>query len=206
MKGDWVRIDNPEMFVRCGYPLSIAVVREQVQKEYGQEIEDFIDRVAFGKHANDNLLVPYHTVFKQGDRLSRSTRQIIDALAYERIKVQEFGGKERKIYTEYAEAMKGKIFKIIGAKTCMTGHYVAPSGGYDGWTGECDYYPGYLDGQKCHRILHLDDEAYGEPCIHFLRDYSVGYRIEDIHVTKIANPKEYIENESKNANCQVAEV
>jgi hypothetical protein len=209
MKGDWVRIDNPQMFVRCGYPISIAEVREQVEKDHQKEIEDFIDRIARGKPEEDIEDIgtwKLRTRIKQNDIPSKSTRKIIEALAYERLKAQGFGGKERTVHTDPAPDMKGKIFQIERTKCCMTGKYYAPSGGYDSWSGEYDYEPGGLMNQKCHRILCLRDEAYGEAWIHYHDPYNYqGYRIEDIHVTKIEDPKEYLENERKKSNRQVAE-
>jgi hypothetical protein len=163
MKGDWVRIDHPEMFVRCGYPLSIKEVRKQIEKDHRNEIEDFVDKVARGAPSDEDgeNWLTRRSILSRSRIMSRSVRQIVDALAYERIKAQGFGGRERKVYTEYVEAMKGKVFKIESTKTCMTGEYYDSSGGYDSWSGEYDYEPGGLMNQKCHRILQLGIEGYG---------------------------------------------
>jgi hypothetical protein len=204
MKGDWVRIDNPEMFVRCGYPFSKEDMRKEIEREHLIDIEDFIDRIGWGKPEKEMSL---SRKFNPNQGLDRSTRKIIDILAYERLKAKGFGGRERQIHTEYAPDMKGKIFKILDTKCCMTGKYFAPSGGYDPWSGGYDYEPGGLLNQKCHRILRLDEEAYGQPCVHFFSKFNeYGYRIEDIHVTKIHNPKEYIEDERKRVNKEIAKV
>jgi hypothetical protein len=118
-------------------------------------------------------------------------RKIIDVLAYEMIKFKGFGGTERTIHTEYKPELRGKLFKVMGTKMHMTGRYVPPYSNYDSWTGEYDYEPGYLEGQKSHRILLLDDVAYGEGCIRF-HDLFTNHelRIEECHVTKIEDPEQ----------------
>ena len=46
--GDRVRIVTPEIFVRCGYPLCKADLREDIAKNYGKIIEDLIYSVEKG--------------------------------------------------------------------------------------------------------------------------------------------------------------
>ena len=44
-RGDIVRIKNPEMFIRCGYPLSFPDVCEEVSEIHKEDILKFIDKV-----------------------------------------------------------------------------------------------------------------------------------------------------------------
>jgi len=47
--GDYVRIDNPEMFVRCGYPLSIEDMRKEIVDNRFVDIEKFIISIVHGE-------------------------------------------------------------------------------------------------------------------------------------------------------------
>jgi len=62
---DYVRIDNPEMFVRCGYPLSLNDMCKEVEDIFGKVIEDliysvrnldkFMQRDENGKYVDDYI-------------------------------------------------------------------------------------------------------------------------------------------------------
>ncbi len=174
---DFVRIDNPEMFVRCGYPIGIQDVRELIRKNNMSDITDLINKV-IGQ--NDCDILP--RLLRSDGVRETSIRKIIDVLAYEKLRNDGFGGRERTIHTLYDENQKGKIYQVIGTKRCVTGTYVPPSGGYEYYSGEYEYEPAYLMNDKSHRILILSIE---QPNPTYFADLREIYSIEDCHVSKV---------------------
>ncbi len=180
--GDYVRIDNPEMFIRCGYPLSLEDVRKEIKDNNFIDIEKFIISMVYGednvKDFNlNNVLSHKDTYLNQ----SKSSQAIINILAYEILRHRNFGGRERSIHTKTVEENRGKIFQVTGTKMCVTGNYVAGSCSQDYWSGEYDYEPPYLQNQKSHRILS----------VYIPIDKIIPYgitndnMIEECHVTKV---------------------
>jgi hypothetical protein len=179
--GDYVRIDNPEMFVRCGYPLSIEDVGKEIKDNHFIDIEKFIISIIHGEDKVKNFNLT--DVLNKDAYLnkSKSSQAIINILSYEMLKHRNFGGRERSIHTQTVEENKGKICQVTGAKMCVTGNYVSGSGSRDYWSGEYEYEPPYLENQKSHRILSvyipIDKVVpYG---------FSYDHRIEECHVTKV---------------------
>lgn len=174
--GDIVRIKNPEFFIRCGYPLSIQDGIKQLmdtQSEDYRKITEFADYFGLSK----NIL-----------NVKKDFQQIIRILAYYKIQEQNFGGRERKIYTQFVETAKDHEFEVIGKQTVVTGYYVPATGRSSMWNDE--YEPPYLDDPKVHVILSLYD---GSVDGHF---YYVNntlclpqLKIEQIHVEKVTRPK-----------------
>jgi hypothetical protein len=182
--GDYVRIDNPEMFVRCGYPLSIQDMRKEIKDNHFIDIEKFIISIVHGedkvKDFNLTNVVSHKDTYLNK---SKTSQAIIDLLAYEMLRHRNFGGRERSIHTKIVEENRGKIVQVNGTKMCVTGNYVAGSGSMDYWSGEYDYEPPYLENQKSHRILSVYipmDKIipYGE----FVEETM----IEECHVTKVS--------------------
>jgi hypothetical protein len=183
--GDYVRIDNPEMFVRCGYPLGIEDMRKEIKDNHLSDIEKFIISIVCDK--DDRAKEFYSDGIKcliQTDKAdcSDSANAIIDILAYRMLRHRNFGGRERAIHTKTIEAHKWKICQVTGTKMCVTGNYVAGSKCYDNWNGGYEYEPPYLLNQKSHRLLALSIPAcIGET--KFIQGHEC--MIEECHVTKI---------------------
>lgn len=177
--GDSVRINTPSMFVRCGYPMTISEVKEDIESNNLAEIEDFINDIIGNKEID--IMSSRFKIRK------RSIQEIVSALAYEKMRFNGFGGRTRSIYTEDVENLRGKVAKVIGTKMCVTGDYVHGYGGYDYYSGGYEYEPAYLMNQKHHRILILD---YIPAIVHgcFQNIYS-GSMIEDCHVTKVESER-----------------
>jgi len=179
--GDYVRIDNPEMFVRCGYPLSLEDVRKEIKDKHFIDIEKFIISIVHGKEKVEDFNLT-NILFDKDAYLNKakSSQAIINILAYEILRQRNFGGRERKIHTKTVEENRGKIFQVTGTKMCVTGNYVAGSGSQNYYSGEYDYEPPYLENQKSHRILlvYIPNRIipYG-----FTDDNT----IEECHVTKV---------------------
>jgi len=71
------------------------------------------------------------------------------ALGYLKVGSENFGGKERRIFTEIDNELEDIEFKVIDTRQVVTGTYYSPSGSGDWY--EC----GGLDNQKSNRILEL---------------------------------------------------
>ena len=95
------------------------------------------------------------------------------------LRIEGFGGNERKIYTEEVGIHDGVKADVVDIHYVKTGTYVRGFGSsYDEWTGEYDYDPSYLTDQKTHKILTLN--YIGNIFVKEDAD-----RIEDINVVKI---------------------
>lgn len=137
--GDIVRIFVPELFIRCGYPKSVEAEADVVEKEFRTDILRMIGVSFAGLLRND---------------AKHYIRKVCREIAYARLKIHGFGGKERTIHTKTEDSIKGKKFVVSEINFCKTGIYVPPSGGR-GYDGEYDYDPGCLDREKTHKILTL---------------------------------------------------
>jgi hypothetical protein len=155
--GDTVKIINPEIIIRVGYPMSFDDACKQVKELYHNEILEFLNKTVDKQetvplykslliaHINENEYVK-----------SKIYRKLVYALAYEHMHRKGFGGKERKIYSEQRQELLGITAKVTKIFIKKTGIYFSPSGGYDNYSGEYDYDPGGLDKEKTHKILELD--------------------------------------------------
>jgi hypothetical protein len=136
--GDYIRIINPELFVRCGYPLTIKVQQEDIEKQFGDDIRLLINKVGL-----------QYTSFAE----NKTFNEISQSLAYYMVKQKKFGGNERKIYTKTCEELIENVYKVINIKIVKTGIYCV--GGYSGYEGQ-EWEPASLENPKTHKILELD--------------------------------------------------
>jgi hypothetical protein len=147
--GDRVRIVNPEFFVRCGYPLNKELVlRNNLKQEDVNKIDAFI--TSFGLN---NF---YVDLDKSNHIYTRVFDKIADAIAYGLLNKEGFGGRERKIYTEYLEPYKDIVCEVIGRKIVNTGYYRSGGKSYDYYNGGYDYEPASLEDQQTHIIYTVD--------------------------------------------------
>lgn len=175
--GDWVRIENPEFFVRCGYPLCLADVQEKLGKELGNKIDDFIDEVMEVPKLDRRLSVD--------DRKNREVyERILYALSRFYIAQNRFGGAERKIYTKTFPEYQGRICRVEKKSFKMTGVYVSGFSSVD-YFGEGEYEPAYLSKAKRHTLLHIVPYMEKGFYLGALDDDDLEPIIEDIHVEKV---------------------
>lgn len=131
--GDTVVVKNPEVFVRCGYPLTKADALKQIDHKQ-------LDEALFA-------LGIYHE--------NPAFEEIKDRVAYGWLHNRQFGGRERRIFTETKSELVGRKFKVSHKKVVKTGTYKPSWGGQSYHTGEYDYEPAYLENEKAHVILFL---------------------------------------------------
>lgn len=177
--GDWVKIINPEFFVRCGYPLCLADTREEMTEQHGKEVDDFICKILKFESKADIL-------FNSSSYKREACRfKIIDALSRFDIYLKGFGGRERKIYTKHIPDHQGKIYRVFEKSFKVSGVYV-PGFSHTGYNGEYDYEPAYLDRPKRHNLLHLSSYTVENWTLSIYDDSQLNI-IEDIHVEKVEN-------------------
>jgi len=185
-RGDVVRIKNPEMFIRCGYPLSFPDVCEEVSEIHKEDILKFIDKVTDIK--------PKLEIRVTDPTNNRIYQAIVKELAYIRMREKKFGGSERRIFTLRNEAFKNARAEVFGVKIVKTGDYVKGSRGYDPYSGEYDYEPSYLGNEKTHKILQLYIRTpiiQRQPKLVSAPDWNYDIAIEVIHVEKIMDKAEF---------------
>jgi hypothetical protein len=148
--GDKVRILNPQMFVRCGYPMTVIAETELVEKELGVKIAEFIHSVTPDRNFIPGLRP---TTSKFEYLKTKITRE----LAHYRCCLKNWGGKTRQIYTEENPYYANKVCCVVGVRFVKTGEYEPASGGGYSYYGDIeDFEPPYLAVNKTHKILQLD--------------------------------------------------
>lgn len=155
--GDWVEIINPEFVIRCGYPLTFEDARNYIKKEFITEINEFKIKLEnkfrpIKNDVNNKFKISLDLNNLIDDKL---TNKIVNAIAYDYLRYNRFGGNERKLYIKQVEECKGEICLVSRIKIVKTGKYFSPSGGYDSYSGEYDYEPGGLTNEKTHKLLEI---------------------------------------------------
>lgn len=148
--GDHVRIIKPDIFVRCGYPLSKEQAVSDVSKLFGGIVEDLV----FSVHNGDKFIKSDKPIFPDSG-IERQCKKILSDLAYVRLMGKNFGGTKRSIYTKTEPNLIEKNARVQNIKFVQTGEYIRGYGGR-GWFEDDDYYPPYLSGSKSHKILFVD--------------------------------------------------
>lgn len=144
--GDVVRIVEPQVFIRVGYPLTKEHALDAATKEYDERIYAFMREVSdvpaeFTVHETDPRL--YH--------------DLVNTLASYWLRLNGYGGKERKIYTEANEDLRGTGgWRVFGRRTVKTGTYSSGGAYFGGYDTEPNYEPPHLANEKCHVLLTLE--------------------------------------------------
>ena len=185
--GDIVKIITPEFFVSCGYPLTYQDACVTMKEKYEDEIHNFLYKIKFRPAPLSHKLFGIELNISGNKQDDYTVGKIINALAYEYVRAEGFGGDEKKIYTIRKEELVRKEFLVTDKKVRNTGTYYPSSGGFDSWSGEYDYECGGLANNKSHIILSLcefcisnNGEIY--PYTHCKEDE---LKIERIHVEKV---------------------
>ena len=156
---DNVKIVTPESFVRCGYPLCKADLKQGIYEAYGKVIQDLIYSAGQGNKfikQNENGGYP-GTKRLFGEDFPHPldiNNEFIDLLASIQLKAKGFGGNTRGIFTKSYPTIKDKIFRVSHIRFVTTGERI-PGSRYRGyWDDECE--PPMLINTKTHKILELD--------------------------------------------------
>lgn len=142
--GDKVKIVNPKLIKRIGYPLDIeTVIRNQMTKDDADKIDKLIiDVLQLQPKINGSIPFDYSSsilkTHNRGKREERLFDMIVREVAYIKLQKQGFGGNERTIHYDETindlDSLKGLIFEVVDKKICKTGTRM--EGWWDGEEGE----------------------------------------------------------------------
>ena len=152
-KDDRVKIINPEIVLRCGYPLSKKIVIDTIITPEQKEAVYALLR-AFGvPPPAPNLIDPLDPLnFTAHDNSVYD--KIMDTMAYHILIQKKFGGRERKLFTERKESLIDAMGYVTEKKVVQSGTYHSSGGGYS-YDGEYDYEPPYLAVAKAHVLCRI---------------------------------------------------
>jgi len=163
-RNDAVKIIKPDLFLRCGYPLSLKDMVREIDAHYGEIIEDlvysvgkgdkFMRRNEKGFYEDGVNLIPALKIKSESDVRNNPRYEILKMFAYPRLVAKQFGGNQRTIHTEYHEELKDRVTTVYNINFVKTGIRQPSwrSGNmYDGY----EYEPPYLENQETHKILEL---------------------------------------------------
>ncbi len=183
--GDTVRIVNPMFVERVGYPLVWPMLMEEFESKLPAVRAAMCDLIVGGTPEDE---------FKFNRRVSRiaegetdkTDRDFLKGVCMAACRLRGFGGNERSLHYFKKDAisgdnehMRGAVYEVTGRRVVKTGTRYPASGGYDGFSGEHDYEPGGLSGERTHVLL------------------TVGYmEIEaaNVELVKAAEPMYYVRN------------
>lgn len=144
---DRVKIINPEVVIRWGYPLSKQIVKDTLITPEQKEATYALLR-AFGVVPPAPIL---SNLFPQDTYLYD---KVMDLLAYEILKQKQFGGRERKVYSERKESLLNATGYVVEKKVVQSGTYKSGGGSYS-YDGDYDYTPPYLSVTKAHVLCRV---------------------------------------------------
>jgi hypothetical protein len=154
--GERVRIVNPIIVDRVGYPLTPAMVYNELNtSENRQRIIDMLSDfdVPVGREHFD--------VFS-GTIPPNEVEGVLKVISYYTVRVRHFGGPERSLHTREIPHLKDVEVFVDEKKTVRTGTRIP------GWGNGEDWESAYLDKPKSHVLLRFyadDKDSKGQLCI-----------------------------------------
>lgn len=160
-ENDLVKIVNPKLFIRCGYPLSKNIARRMAIEELNK-IDDSVF-ISLGLLKKEDKIILDKIISKLGENKNikgiKSWNKMVDLIAENILLERKFGGNNRSIYTLEIPEIKDKVFKVMSSKMVNTGFYHSGHSGYD-YDGNWDGYPPYLEGMESHKILEITNDSF----------------------------------------------
>lgn len=154
--GDKARVIIPDRFVRCGYELTPAIAAEKLKSEHAEEIAVFLDSIGISRSAWTDQVFGDNP--KTVIRDHRAMDRFLSGLGFLYTRAMEFGGSERKIFTQYDFALEDRTVWVMETRQVMTGIYYGPSGGWyhsPDYGMDYDFEPGGLDDRESHKICRV---------------------------------------------------
>lgn len=195
--GDLVKIENCMFFVRCGYPLCLKDLTNEILEARRKEIYNLITSefppVPRKYFTLDSLAgcdsVPLNAFsldenYREYEELAT---QIARKMAQVKIVEKKYGGSSREIYERSIPGLKNEEFVVKAINFAKTGTRVAGSGAsYGYFDSEWEYEPPTFDCDKTYKILSLsykdEDQEERLECLN-LKDEDL--RIQADNVIKI---------------------
>lgn len=161
--GDKVKVINPTAFIRCGYETCITDEKEKIRSEYSESIKSFLrslDICVEPKKERYNARDLFNTIIEHERSISDykleiAYDRIAREVAYLKIAQDGINGNERKLYTKPMDDIEGEIFEVKKIRFVKTGIRHSSYIEQDRYSGEDEYIPGCLEGEKTHKILTL---------------------------------------------------
>jgi len=158
--GDSVKVENCMFFVRCGYPLCLEDLTNNVLERRKRELFSLIDLEFPFVKAKKYYIIDSLPINKtQGDfnddLKEDLARQLARKIASVQIVEKKFGGSTREIYEKSIPDLKDEEFIVTDIKFVKTGTRHAGSGGGYNYFDEWEYEPPYFNCDKTYKILQL---------------------------------------------------
>lgn len=166
--GDLVMIDDPRLFLRCGYPLHIPDVQKQLEQDgvLREMVTHLMNQVlppVDGDGIHPLARLKPQEAGEPESVESRCRREIMFELARLKTICDRFGGDTRSIYLgEPVEDLRGQMVRVKSRRIVKTGERFGPGGGWDYEGGYDDYEPGGLGNEQVHVILRFEHGRPGE--------------------------------------------
>lgn len=180
---DIVKITIPNVFMRCGYPLTKKIVMETL---YKQEHKDAVANMLKVFNINQSTIGVDQWLSENGvpTLYEEAMDNVLYALAKTTLKQQGWGGGERKIYTENRSEYSDKLAKVVGRRVVKTGTRYNANRSYDYYDGYYDYEPAGLKNEQSHVILKV--------CVWNCNSLLNEIEIEKCNVEKVTQDESYI--------------
>ena len=197
---DYIKIVNPILVNRFGYPLNTRIIKNQFTSEQRKQVENFFRTFVTGQPPLNPMEdhIPEELIDFAYEYKPDGLGQVFHGLAYGMLKAKGHGGNERKLYTQEFPELKDGITQIIKRKVVKTGKRVPSSGWYDYW-GEYDYEPGYLENEQTH-VLYQIGRVYVGPDEYYLTNDNYNILVEKlktgVSITTVPEFPIYIEKKN----------
>ena len=155
---DVVRVVDPRIVLRVGYPKSPADYLADICEKHEAALREIFDYKTARPTLAASLAAgfPGYKAPSIEDRVAempRPLRRSLWDLAYLACERDGFGGKERRVHlSEPMPDWKGAEFKVAGVRSAVEGDYYPPSRSYDHWSGAREDEPGGLENQRVRRL------------------------------------------------------
>lgn len=147
--GDSVKIVDPQIFVRCGYPLCLSDVAVKIEPA---AIVEFLSRAGAGTPEDVSRIIAHHP----HHRLQRAYKEAARAGALGMMIAHKFGGTERRIYTKEVPELRDCVVRVKGKRRVVTGDRYSGCG--PGYYGDEAEGPS-LENQQHHTLI-----SFSGPC------------------------------------------
>lgn len=157
--GDKVKIINPRIIDRVGYPKSVEdIIRNEFTKEDADKVDGLISHLS---GLPRNIFTPYNKSYDL--KREHLFDYIVRECAYIRLKRNGFGGNARTIhYKEIANDIKDLEFDVVGKKLAKTGTRVGGTPEYFNGSYDIDAEGPSFNEEATHIILTVEwhDEKF----------------------------------------------
>ena len=147
--GSKVRIVNPEIVVRVGYPKSLHDYFQLALEQYGQRLTGALPELLGSSEWQQMLGADPHVRTKAHPLLSK----LLWAIAFPLARKDRFGGNLRSIHTRSAPELKGREFEVLERRSAYTGSRYAGHPRSSCW--DDDGEPPSLEDVQHHNMLML---------------------------------------------------